>query len=168
MTEVAVLNRAQDVCGRCDEGQWHGRACKYCGGSGRRWADPIGEAVADLARELEALARCANLIAGKTTLVMGAADRWRGRQSALQGTCGVTACGRVVTGVGEDRIKGGYCPRCYLHFCSWKLINRPSGDPAADRAAFVVYMATWIANKAERDRARREVAATIWARARAR
>jgi hypothetical protein len=38
----------------------------------------------------------------------------RGRQSAAT-ECG--NCGAIVTGVGEDRIKAGRCPRCY----TWRL-----------------------------------------------
>ena len=150
--EAATLQRIQDVCGRCENGQWRGRTCKFCGGSGRRWADPIGDAVRDLVKDLHALERYANSIAGKTTIVMGAADRWRGRQSALQGTCQVPACGRVVAGVGEDRLKGGMCNRCYLHYTSWKLVNAPSGDPGADRQVFFGYMAKWLEAKAQKER----------------
>ena len=44
-----------------------------------------------------------------------------GRPNSLQGTC--ECCAKVVTGVGDDRIRAGYCPACFKACGRWAERN---------------------------------------------
>jgi hypothetical protein len=88
---------------------------------------------------------------------MGAASKLLGRQSSLS-YCAVEACPRAtegVSGVGSDRLRNGYCPRCSLHFDSWRLLNKTS-DPGADRVTFNQFMTTWFAEQKRKAEVRAE------------
>jgi hypothetical protein len=156
--ESAANARMADKCSRCEgTGKYGGRAkCRACNGSGRRWADPVSEDVTEALKQLGVALRALDTVASRVDSVMGTAAKFAGRQSTLQGTCAVEACSAQVSGIGSDRLRGGFCNRCSLHHGSWKLLHPPSGDPGADRLAFVGYMTDWLAQKAQRDRERAE------------
>lgn len=142
VTATAALARLSDVCGQCDGGSRtlaDGRvvACKTCGGTGRRFRDPMGEAVRDLVDNLGVLCRAAEIVERRQGLIFVSARERVGRESSLQGVCCVPACARVVSGSPSDRLKRGYCPRCYLRFCSWRITHRTEDD----RGAFASFMA---------------------------
>ena len=155
--EAAASSRMDDICSRCGgSGKGTGRGrCRGCAGSGRRWADPIALAAEALVKELYVLSRSAGVISSQTDAVMGSAARLAGRQSSLQGVCQVAACGATVSGVGSDRLRSGWCHRCFLHWSTWRLLNR-TPDPGADRASFASYMETFLAQKAAKEEARAE------------
>ncbi len=157
--EGAANFRMEDVCQRCVNGVFNGRTCKICGGSGKRWADPIGDAVHELVTQLGVIFRASVAVSSKTEAVMGSAARVAGRQNTLS-FCGVPSCERSrigLSGVGNDRLRNGWCPRCSLHFNSWRLLHRTS-DPGADRVAFIAYMERWFAEQVikAKERAERE------------
>lgn len=160
-TEAAMFARVEDICSHCEAGKVNGRTCKYCGGSGKRWADPIADAAHATVVDLKELARIANRLDRYRETIMGAADRFRGREDHTQGPC--DACGTVVSGNGEDRKKRGFCPRCYFRWTAWALTNKTS-DPGADRRRFIEYMGKWLADKALREAAEVSEIARLQAR----
>lgn len=104
--------------------------------------DPLGEAIDRVFAILENVAKDLREADRKRQVVLLAADGRRGRESSLQGNCTISACGRSVSGIGQDRLKRGYCPRCYFHWTKWKeLDSQASDDPGADRRRFEVWRA---------------------------
>jgi hypothetical protein len=140
-TQANAIARLEDVCSRCDDEKHShpglfvlddGRkvTCRACGGSGRRWADPLSDAVDELLERLGVVSRLCKIIDRKRELVLGAASGARGRVSSLQGSCLV--CEAEVSGSANDRLKRGMCNKDYLAWGVWRLSNPPSGDPGAD------------------------------------
>jgi len=153
-TLSTALARMEDVCTRCVGGQYSlsdGRRvpCRACRGTGRRWADPIGDAVGEILERLSEIARAARIIDMRRSTVLGAAESARGRVSSLQGNCVV--CGQPVTGVGQDQLHRGLDVSCYLKWDRWKLTHASSGDPGADRRRF----ARWVAEQIKAEQAKR-------------
>jgi len=155
-TLSAVIRREMDVCDRCVQGKAtldDGRevVCRACGGSGRRWADPIADAVSKLVEGLGMVFRATHDIDRQRELVLGTEAEMRGRQSSLQGECWVESCRSTVSGVGSDRLRAGLCPRCYSKWGTWKLTHPPSDDPGSDRLKFSRYMAEWVEKRAKEE-----------------
>jgi hypothetical protein len=130
----AVIARANDVCPQCTEGLYSlsdGRQvpCNACGGSGRRWADPVPGIVADILRLLGDIGRATKQIEVKRRALQPK------KETSLQGDCLV--CGRAVSGVGEDRLKRGCCPYHYGRWNEWKHTHPSCGDPIVDFQRFV-------------------------------
>ncbi len=151
-TQSAAFSLLDDVCPRCTGGvvrrpDGQPVTCKTCSGSGRRWADPIADAVEDLLTRLVELSGHAAVIDRRRAVVMSAGERRRGRESALQGTC--DCCTASVSGVGEDRLRRGYCTRCYKAWLTWRAANESKGDPGEDRLHFVTARREQIRAQAE-------------------
>jgi len=150
-TLVMVEARATDVCGKCDHGMalQDGRLvqCRQCGGSGRRWADPVAHAVASLVDELTAVCKSVQVIDRRRAVLVTAATESRGRQTSLQGVC--EACGGVVSGVGEDRLKRSVCPPCYSKWREYRATHPSTDDPGADFQRFLVHRRVELAEAAE-------------------
>jgi hypothetical protein len=141
-TGGATLARSLDVCDRCTgSGDWERRdgskaKCRRCGGTGKRWGDPIRDAVADITSMVGDVSRTCKRIDTTRARVVGVQSTGAGRQSSLQGNC--LACGAHVTGVGEDRLKNGLDNKCYLAWGSYKLRNPlEDGDPGAQFHRFL-------------------------------
>jgi len=155
-TMATVAARQADVCGRCIDGLILRRdgstyTCPQCGGSGRRWADPVADAIAEIERLLIAAARQARDIDRQRAKINATTPKV-GRTSSLQGNCVV--CGVMVTGAAEDRLKRGMDNACYLAWGSWKIKNE-TDDPGADFHRFTI----WRQDKlAEKERAEHEAA----------
>ena len=156
--EGAASARMADKCSRCDgtgKGQGRGK-CRACNGSGKRWADPVADSVTIFLKELGVALRALAVVDAQVDSVMGSAAKLAGRQSSLQGTCQVAACGATVSGVGNDRLRGGFCHRCYLKLTTWRLLHPTSSDPGADRQGFIIYMGEWLAERAQKEREKAE------------
>lgn len=133
-----VAARLNDVCNKCEgRGVVDSRSCSNCGGSGRRWADPIADAVEELKHHLKELMKLTSYIDKIQMRVMTTSVPTPGRQSSLQGNCIV--CGGAVTGAGEDRLRRGMDNRCYLSWGSWKIKNPDNSDPGAQFHRFTVW-----------------------------
>lgn len=91
-----------------------------------------GDRIATLLNHLEtettALVNAARRIAGIRRLIEGRADARIGRQSSLQADC--LACETPVSGVGEDRLRSGYCPACHRAWLRFAITEAGDGrDP---------------------------------------
>jgi hypothetical protein len=129
---------------------WSTKSCRRCNGSGRRWADPIGEARDRAVAALLEMRRQYAIVQRAEAVVFHAADNLRGRQSTLGGNCDV--CSDFVTGVGLDRLRSKMCPRCYFKWTSWTLeFPVGTGDPGPHRERFKAFMAGWLAGQKEGD-----------------
>ena len=158
-TLANAVARLEDVCSRCDdEKHTHpgkfvlddGRLvpCRACGGSGRRWADPLADAVDELLEKLSVVSRLCKIIDQKREMVLGAAEAARGRISSLQGSC--ILCGAEVTGLPDDKLDRGLCKIDALAWGVWKLDHRRSGDPGEDFVRFRVARLAVLKEQAER------------------
>ena len=176
-TEVAALGRLEDVCDAChgSGGRPGGPAagllrCSRCQGSGRRFADPVGEAARGIFATLESVLGELRTLDKRRQVALHNADSERGRVSSLQGDCRV--CGDFVTGSGRDRLTRGMDPKCYTSWTSWKLGNDLAhfqSDPARQFDAFVTWRRDhlsasaaegsreWRLGEIDRLRARREL-----------
>lgn len=143
--------RMNDICEQC-KGVPSVPACNRCNGTGRRFADPQGEAYSAIEQAVRQMYDLALLLRRKRAIIEHAADNHRGRQSTLGGNCDV--CTEFVTGVGEDRLRSKMCPRCYLKHGSWKLKNPSTDDPGADRRRFKEFMLKWLAEQEPQEVAR--------------
>lgn len=86
------------------------------------WSVPgerVGELVAHVMDQAGLMHDHARRIASLKRLIENRGDARYGRQCSLQGDC--LACDRPVSGVGEDRIKAGYCPTCYRAWLRFRL-----------------------------------------------
>lgn len=70
-------------------------------------ADPIGDNIHEAFEIMEQMADLAVKLDKRLDFVFSAERASRGRQSTLQGVCLV--CDTTVTGVGNDRLRAGYC-----------------------------------------------------------
>ena len=81
-----------------------------------------------LDRETAALVNSARRVAGIRRLIEGRGDARVGRQSSLQADC--LACECPVTGVGDDRLRSGYCPACHRAWLRFAVAEAGAGrDP---------------------------------------
>ena len=136
-----VSARLEDVCDLCegrgsttrlhDDGSTSEAACRRCEGSGRRWADPVGDAVAELLHQVSEIRRACRVVDRKRFAVLGVEQK--ARKVRLPDLC--AACEKEVSGIGNDRLRNRFCRSCFLKWGSWKLKHQ-SGDPAADRRRF--------------------------------
>ena len=138
-TLASVMVRDDDVCLRCVEGIFtleDGRKveCRTCQGTGRRWADPVPGKVADLLHVLAEVRRLTAQVDHKRKELNRPVDMKQGRESSLQGHC--LACGEAVSGVGEDRLKRGCCPRHYPKWLEWRKAHEGT-DPITEFQMFV-------------------------------
>lgn len=103
------------------------RVCTQCGFTeDQHVADPIGSSVEEIVDLLDTATKALRTIQRKYMVVVNAGDRRRGRQSLIS-QCG--ACGKDVTGYGEDRIKSGYGPCCYS---SWRRYCQDCKDNGSE------------------------------------
>ena len=156
-TASTVLAREGDVCPACKQGQItlkDGKqvTCRRCNGSGRRWADPVADAVNEIEYRLSILVRSAKAIDRHRSLIASSAKP-SGREQSLQGEC--MACRDMVTGIGEDRLRAGLDNKCYLSMTSWKLRNPDTqSDPGGHYRKFIKWRQDGLA---ERERKEAEV-----------
>lgn len=73
--------------------------------------DPVGDAIVDILDNLRQLDRLAASTDRLIDYVLNTEKANRGRQSSIDGVCLV--CDASVTGIGNDRLKCGYCPTDY-------------------------------------------------------
>jgi hypothetical protein len=141
-TFSAVLAGIADTCSRCEEGiettpSGTRRTCRTCHGTGRRWADPLSLHVNEILADLGEVARFTKYIDRRRKNILTETAVARERQSSLRDPC--LACGRQITGVGEDRTKLGFCvsaPSCYSRFKTWRKKNTQIIDPGSARLVF--------------------------------
>ncbi len=122
-----------------------GAFARLDGARERDWIGVTVKEIGDLIRDLTKLAR---KLDRKVTVVMKAGDARYGRATSLTQPCMVDACTNVPVGVGDDRLRSGLCPSCYIAWGRWKLTRAPSSDPGADRRAFVNQRNAYLAQKA--------------------
>lgn len=138
--EQAATDRMNDICDECSGTGHDPRSvemppCRRCDGTGRRWADPIGQGVRDIISAVVEMRKLGAMIDRKRQMVLHAADQAKDRPlGAGAGPC--HCCNDFVTGVGEDRLKSLLCPPCYMHWGSWRLDHPASGDPKRDMQAY--------------------------------
>lgn len=155
-TASTVLAREGDVCPACKQGQVtlkDGKQviCRRCNGSGRRWADPVADAVTEIEYRLSLIVRSTKAIDRHRSLIATAAKP-AGREASLQGEC--IACGDMVTGVGEDRLRAGLDNKCYLSLTGWRLRNPDTqSDPGGHYRKFIKWRQEGLAEKALRESA---------------
>lgn len=93
-----------------------------------RWEDHERDLAADLLRELVSdvarLALHADNIDNCRKVLLSIEGKGR-RSDAAQPIGNCPLCAQMVTGIGEDRIKAGYCPACYS---AWRRAGAPR-DP---------------------------------------
>jgi len=94
--------------------------------------DAIGVLLGKLAEQSGQMWGCARRIAGLKRLIEGRADDRVGRQTSL---VDCLCCEAGVSGVGDDRIKTGYCPRCWTAWVRYRLGENQAGR-AADHEVF--------------------------------
>lgn len=142
-TGGAVLALQATACERCGASGTarlkDGRpvTCWQCHGSGRRFADPVADAVAEIVVELSKIIAAAARIDDRCEVVLGPERERRGREPSLGGMCWV--CGKVVAGTEADRLRAKMCKADYLAWTAWKLRTKPSDDPASDRRVFTTW-----------------------------
>ncbi len=144
----SVIAREADTCDRCEQGIFtlsDGRLvlCRACGGTGRRFSDPVGEAVREITSLVRQIWRLARQIERRRQTVSAEVNK-RGRESSVQ-SCAI--CGDTVTGVGNDRLRLTWDSKCYLSWTSWQLRNKSSGDPGTDRIHFAQWRRESLAKK---------------------
>ena len=96
---------------------------------GRRWADPVGDAVAELLHQVSEIRRACRVV-----------DRWGyavlGVEQKAAGFDCLTSAQPCEKEVSRDwqrpPARNRFCRSCFLKWGSWKLKHQ-SGDPAADR-----------------------------------
>ncbi|HET7486848.1 MAG TPA: hypothetical protein VFJ85_02900 [Acidimicrobiales bacterium] len=99
--------------------------------------DPVPGEVALAYSELRQAAALATRAAARMDRIQRNARL--GRESSV-GRC--ECCEATVTGVGEDRLRGGFCPSCAK---AWERVRSAHEGPgAADRLAFVRTRRTWL------------------------
>ena len=95
---------------------------------GRQEHDMVGEALAEIFGTLATSCRGLRRVERLRQVVSHTEERVRGRQSTI-GEC--LACAADVAGVGEDRLKAGYCPACYRAWRRWATEQAAAGrDPS--------------------------------------
>lgn len=133
--EAAVESLMEDVCDDCGGAGEHvlgttGREgpCKSCGGTGRRYHDPISEAVDELVAALETVVRCCHKIDKKRQIVLHARDSAPTAVDAV--SC--LGCHRKVYGGKADPIRRGLCNSCATAYYLWRSTSG-TDDESADR-----------------------------------
>jgi hypothetical protein len=101
--------------------------------------DPIGRALDEMWATLQECCAGLKRVHHLRQVVVHAGDKLKGRQISV-GVCG--ACGRTVPGEAADARKGeklraGYCPRCYV---AWRRFARRCSKEGLD-ASHVVFRA---------------------------
>lgn len=85
----------------------------------------VGELLGHLLVQSGEMGDRARRVASLKRLIENRGDGRYGRQSSLQGDC--LACAKPVSGVGEDRIKAGYCPTDYRAWLRFRLEEMTAG-----------------------------------------
>lgn len=101
--------------------------------------DPVHTTVTRIEMAVKDMVKLAREIRRLGQVLDHSADSLRGRVSSLQGTCTIEACAADVIGIGDDRLRRGWCPACYKAWLRWKITRDPPSDPGAERLAFVRY-----------------------------
>lgn len=155
-TSSSAAAREADVCGRCVEGKFtleDGRqvVCRSCGGSGRRWADPIADGVAEiLARIGHVHRQTRNLDRKRRDLLSQSRVTERPLSISI-----CLACDGSISGVGEDRSRRGLCPKCHRKFRTWTSVNPDRfGDPGAHVQKFITWRKGELLAEAEAEKLR--------------
>ena len=151
-TQSAAMARMHTACTNCRGGSITlegGRVvrCRACGGSGKIDADPVTDAVDEIARRLSYVFTATRNIERRRNMIDRAAKP-RGRVSTLQGSC--EACNTVVTGVGEDRLRSGFDNKCYVSWTSYKL-KHESSDPGGQYRAFIAWRKQSLDSRASKE-----------------
>lgn len=148
----AVAAREADQCGACVGGQFKledGRTvpCRQCGGSGRRWPDPVNDGVEEILLRLGHVARGCREIDRKRKAILNTRE---GRESSLAGSCVV--CDRTVTGASDaERLKRGMDNACYLAWGAFKMRHGETDDPGSDFMRFTLERRKFLKDRAERE-----------------
>jgi hypothetical protein len=147
--ESAVEDLMNDVCERCegrgnvvcrvvDDQSGVDRAeptyltCGQCDGTGRRWADPVGEAVEDLCTRLYELSGHAVVINKRRQVVIGAAGNTRGKPADEY----CEGCHRPRGDIGTDPFRRGLCSSCAQAWYEWRKDVNRTDDESSDRMRF--------------------------------
>lgn len=98
------------------------------------WGDAEEDRVASLVGRLygesASLIGTVRRIAGLKRLIDNRGDARYGRQSSV---ADCLCCEVTVTGLGEDRLKAGYCPRCHRAWCRYRDAEQLAGrDPVQE------------------------------------
>lgn len=137
--ERAAEALAEDVCDHCEgaarvpdpKNPEAAIPCGRCGGTGRRYHDPIGEAVQDICHRITDLAILAMIIDKKRQIVLHAGDSAESEEKV--DNC--HGCHRKVYGGRGDPIRRGLCGACSTRYYLWRTENG-TNDESADRARF--------------------------------
>jgi hypothetical protein len=91
----------------------------------RKTIDPIGKTADEIIALVDTATTALRKIERRYSVIIHAHDARIGRESSLQGQC--SACGKDVTGCGEDRIKAGYGPCCWMAWSRYRDDCRAAG-----------------------------------------
>ena len=72
--------------------------------------DPVGDATSVIFATLNQIEQLANTLVDRVSFVLTVDEGIRGRVASVD-TCPI--CDATITGVGEDRVKRGFCSKCY-------------------------------------------------------
>lgn len=90
-------------------------------------SDRTSKLIENLFRLHAEMYRAAMDLAGVQRLIVNRGDSRFGRQTTV---VDCLACDATITGVGEDRVKAGYCPTCHRAWLRWRLAQQEAGkDP---------------------------------------
>lgn len=105
----------------------------------RPLADPVGDHVQEIVQRInEGVVITKRIQFLVYTLTRGiSAPKGGGREDHLQGVCTIECCQEAPSGIGNDRLRAGYCP---VHYSRWRTFRRAHSfsDPGSARLAFAL------------------------------
>ena len=88
--------------------------------------DPVGDAISTIFTTLNQLEQMANTLTERVAFVLTVDESVRGRVATVD-VCPI--CEATITGVGEDRVKRGFCGACYRAGARVRRAAMEAGDP---------------------------------------
>ena len=104
--------------------------------------DPVGDYIDEIHRRINEMVVITRRLDFLLYVLTHGASGHQGaqRETHLQGVCTVASCQEAPSGVGEDRLRSGFCPTHYRAWRAWRAQN-PSPDPGSARRSFIMQTA---------------------------
>jgi hypothetical protein len=102
--------------------------------------DPVGNYIDEIRKRVNEVTVITRRLDFLMYVLTHGASGYRGleRESSLQGVCSIASCGEAPSGLGNDRLKAGFCPTHYPRWRSWRA-QHPGSDPGAARRSFILW-----------------------------